>query len=156
MSVSLEVPPKAVPEGREMQLTLWPCLYGPFSLPEGFELASPVYVAHATSAQGEASAFETDVKVVVKHFMQIEDDKDSENMIFVSAKLQFQSPCDYLTPKYHFKKLKGGCFEKTQGFIMLRHFCEFAIAIRTICSILFGLPEADQQNDIAKEAATTC
>ena len=44
IGVEFDIPPGAVPEGKELELTVWPCSDGPFQLPKDYELASPVFL----------------------------------------------------------------------------------------------------------------
>ncbi len=43
--IAFDIPPGAVPEDREpLELTVRPCLAGPFNPPDGYKLTSPTYV----------------------------------------------------------------------------------------------------------------
>ena len=44
IGVKFDIPPGAVPEGKELDLSVWPCVKGPFQLPIGYELASPIFL----------------------------------------------------------------------------------------------------------------
>ena len=124
VSVSLEVPPKAVPEGKEMQLTLWPCLYGPFSLPEGHQLAGPVYLAHASMEGEKSTSFATEVKILMKQFVYVEGTKVGDQVKFVSRGFQYDN--EYCNPIYKFQNFLAGRIEDLDRrtiSLKLKHFC---------------------------------
>ena len=122
IGITLHVPPGAVPEDKQLNLTVRPCLCGPFVLPEGYELASPVYLITP------AFDFMAEVELSISHFANLETEADSKRMVFVSAR----SAPRYVKsrPQYKFKVLPNGSFEKgmQQGNIILEHFCNVAAA----------------------------
>ena len=79
--MEFEIPPGAVPEGRQLDLTVWPCSSGPFHPPDGYELASPVFLI--------SPSFDFS-REITRHFLKLESEEDSERMVFLSA---HPSPC---------------------------------------------------------------
>ena len=122
IGITLDIPPGAVPEDKQLNLTVRPCLSGPFILPKGYELASPVYLITP------AFDFSRDVKLSIAHFADLQSEADCENMTFVSA------PCipHYTAsgPQYRFRAFPGGVFltEKREASLSLKHFCVFGAA----------------------------
>ena len=122
VGISISVPPDAIPNGEVVHIKVWPCLQGPFVLPVGYELVSPVYQV------SPAFYFKKGVEVFVAHFAALQSDEDCDAMTFVSARSLPQSEHSY--PEYHFKDLKKGRFEKNTmtGRVTLNHFCKLAVA----------------------------
>ncbi len=122
MGISLAIPPNAVPRGKVVKLSIWPCLSGPFVPPEGYELASPVYLI------SPAFSFEQDVELTLHHFASLTTDSDCDSMVFVSAK---SSP-SFMgeRPEYQFRVMENGHFKRHSsiGTLSLRHFCKTAVA----------------------------
>lgn len=116
IGIEIEIPPRAVPKGRNLELSVRPCLSGPFILPNEYQLASPVYLITP------AFEFTRKVKLSIAHFAGLDRNKDSDRMTFISASsLPVYAP----QAKYEFKVMKGGIFKKKEhhGFICLKHFC---------------------------------
>ena len=89
--VTLSIPPGAVT--RDVDIFIWPCLSGPFLLPDGYELASPPYLIYPHIE------FEKEVELKLEHFMNLESKEDCEEMTFISAsKPVYDSGCT----KYEF------------------------------------------------------
>lgn len=122
LGVKMVVPPNAVPEGEVVNITIWPCLNGPFVLPKGYELTSPVYLITP------AFPFEKDVELTLQHFASLTTTDDCDHMTFVSAS---SSPTFRQShPEYNFRAVKEGKFQmnSSSATISLRHFCMPAIA----------------------------
>ena len=121
IGVEIEIPPGAVPKGKSLELRVRPCLSGPYSLPQGYQLASPVYLITP------AFEFVKEVRLSVTHFAHLDDENDCNRMTFISS-----SSSPVLTPQlhYNFKLMKGGIFkeEENNGVLYLKHFCQAAIA----------------------------
>ena len=126
IGIRFDIPPGAIPEYRPLQLIVRPCLSGPFSLPEEYELTSSVYfISHSNSFD-----FNRDVQLSVKHFANLECHEDCNRMVFISARSsQVQIGSDRA---YKFKILRTGVFREEEHFgsISLRHFCAVAAARR--------------------------
>ena len=117
IGIAFSIPQGAVPDNEELKLSVRPCLAGPFGLPLGYKLTSPVYII------SPHFHFKKDIQLVIYHFANLKTDEDTENMSFLSAPSSPQSTGSRL--RYEFKSLKGGVFQKNESFgtISLRHFC---------------------------------
>ena len=117
IGIKFYIPPGAVPEGKQLNLSVWPCISGPFNLPDGYDPASPVYLITPSFK------FSQEITVSMYHYSTVKTDDDCKNMTFLSA------PVTQLTkgqqPHYLFKVLKDGVFNAVQeyGCIFLKHFC---------------------------------
>ena len=123
IGICLHFPPKAVPDGKALHLTIWPCLSGPFVPPEGREFSSPVYLI--------SPAFQfQDVELSISHFENLRCEEDIASMSFATT----LSPTDIhkSKPVYMFEPLEKGEFKVTSsvGTINLRHFCR-----ETFCQV---------------------
>ncbi|CAI8041714.1 hypothetical protein GBAR_LOCUS23152, partial [Geodia barretti] len=119
IGVEFDIPPGAVPEGRELDLSVWPCFNGPFLLPDGYELASPVFLIPPTFE------FSREITVTLWHFSNLETVEDSERMVFLSAPSTPHTKQAGKKPVYQFRVLGKGVFEprRNYGQISLTHFC---------------------------------
>ncbi len=122
IGIAFSIPPGAVPGDELLQLTVRPCLTGPFEPPVGYELTSPTFIV------SPAFDFVKDIQLVVYHFVILESDNDCERMTFLSASTTPVYEGSQL--QYKFKPLRGGVFQRSQHFgtISLRHFCEITTA----------------------------
>ena len=109
-----------------VDLLVRPGLRGPFLLPDGYELASPVYVIEP-SQQG---VLQKPCTVRIQHYISLENERDSEGMTFISANI---APHSRWVGPYTFKEMKGSKQTFTQksqfGEIDLCHFCCLACAM---------------------------
>ncbi len=122
IGIAFSIPPGAVPDDEELQLTVRPCLAGPFQPPDGYEFMSPTYII------SPAFDFIKDIQVVIYHFVIMQSDDDCECMTFLSAAT---TPVyEGSQPQYKFKPLIGGMFQQNERFgaISLRHFCALSAA----------------------------
>ncbi len=122
IGIAFSIPPGAVPDDEQLQLTVRPCLTGPFEPPVGYEFMSPTFIV------SPAFDFVKDIQMVVHHFAILESGNDCECMTFLSAPT---TPVyEGSQPQYKFKLLMGGMFQRSQHFgtISLRHFCEITTA----------------------------
>ncbi len=123
IGVAFSIPPGAVPEGEESQLTVRPCLTGPFEPPDQYQLTSPSY--HVSFS----SEFTKDVEIVLHHTVLLVSDDDCERMTFLSSP---GSPLHVGSQhQYKLRVLNGGVFRKNESFgtIKLRHFCHISTGI---------------------------
>ena len=122
IGITLDIPPGAVPKDKQLNLTVRPCLSGPFILPEGYKLASPVYLITP------AFNFSRDGKLTITHFANVKSETDCKNMTFVSAHCTPHYTAS--GPQYKFKALPGGVFltEKREASLSLKHFCVIGMA----------------------------
>lgn len=123
IGIEFTIPPGAVPQGEELELSVWPCTSGPFQLPERYELASPVYLITPSFN------FLCDITVTMYHFCAVETERDGENMAFLSSPT---TPCTgkHQQLYYQFKVLGKGAFKPLEewGCISLKHFCNLTNA----------------------------
>lgn len=123
VGVAFDIPPGAVPEDKgPLELTVRPCLTGPFQPPDGYKFTSPVYVI------SPAFNFTKDIQLEIHHFASLQNNEDCAHMSFISAPCCPQYSESQL--QYRFKLLKGGVFKagKPFGTINLQHFCLAATA----------------------------
>ena len=109
-----------------VELLIHPCLSGPFILPDGYELASPVYVIEP-SQQG---VLQKPCTVRIQHYISLRNERDCDGMTFISANI---APQNRWFGPYHFKEIKGSkqTFKPRSqvGEIELQHFCCLGCAI---------------------------
>ena len=120
--MEFDIPPWAVPERRELDLTVWPCSSGPFQPPDGYELASPVFLI------SPSFDFSREITLRMGHFSKLETEEDRERMVFLSAHPTPHSVVEGARePVYHYqcRVLEGGVFTPHQqyGRVLLKHFC---------------------------------
>ena len=123
IGISFEIPEGAVPPEKQLNLTVWPCIKGPFILPPGYKLASPAFII------GPEFKFLKEIQLQMAHFVQLETPEDCQRMVFLSAPT---TPCynDKQQPEYHFRvSKKRGIFPLRQCVttVTLDHFCVVAI-----------------------------
>lgn len=113
IGIKIYIPPGAVLEGKPITVTVRPCLSGPFVLPPGYELASPVY------AISQSSRFWKRIQLFMVHFANLQSKEDCEEMTFLTSR-----------SSQRLKVQQGGTFQmRTQeGRVSLDHFCKKAIA----------------------------
>jgi hypothetical protein len=100
-----------------VDLIIQPCLNGPFILPSGYELASPVYAIETS----EPGVLQKPCRVQIQHYARLMSEKDCEGMIFITAKINPKT--EWFGP-YDFKAIKGSFTPNTQvGETRLSHFC---------------------------------
>ena len=122
IGVQFDIPPGAVPEGRELNLEVWPCTNGPFQLPDDYELASPIFLI------SPSFEFLSNVTLTMSHFSKLETEEDCQRMVFLSAPTTpnvRETDNGYF---YQFKPLRKGIFSPhlEYGQVSLTHFCLLA------------------------------
>ena len=117
--MEFDIPPCAVPEGKELELTVWPCHDGPFHLPEDYELASPVFLV------SPSFEFSCEINLTMYHFSNLETEEDCERMVFLSSPTAPNMKLAGEKPAYQFRVLGRGVFKphRNYGQISLTHFC---------------------------------
>ncbi len=122
IGVFIDIPEGAVPPEEILNLTVCPCIKGPFVPPPGYQFASPVFII------GPEFNFEKKVLLQLSHFIQLQSSHNCEKMVFLSARSTSQSTKDGKLG-YHFKVLEGGSFEvgRSVGSISLSHFCAVVV-----------------------------
>jgi hypothetical protein len=118
IGIGFDIPPSAVPVGRQLDLSVWPCAAGPFLLPEGYEMASPVFLV------SPSFEFSCDITMTMHHFCSMETESDCESMVFLSSPTT-PSEGKFPDPEYRFRVLNKGTFhpQEDYGHVSLKHFC---------------------------------
>lgn len=125
LGIVIDIPPGAISgsHSNEVIVRINACLRGPFELPEGYELASPIFYI-----EPGAKFAEKPIELSMVHYLNIRDEQGCRGLQFISAPVQTSS--EKATIK--FKQLGGGLFwpERRIGKISLQHFCLIGIAFR--------------------------
>ena len=118
IGIEFYIPPGAIPQGKKLDLSVWPCSAGPFQLPEGYELASPVFLI------SPSFQFSHEVTLKMHHFYALETKEDCVDMAFLSSPATPSMQNDK-QPVYKFRVLSKGVFEPSEeyGKVSLKHFC---------------------------------
>lgn len=131
VGITVNVPRGAVPKEKLLDLTMHPCLSGPFQMPEGYKPASPVYLITTTLE------FSREVKIAIDHFARLQSQDDCDGMAILSASC---TP-DYSSsgrPLYTFTEIKGvkGTFKLGEqvGVVTLQHFCGLTVGRKEVSS----------------------
>ena len=124
IGLEIDIPSGAVPKGEELQLSVWPTMTGPYSLPEDCSLASPVYLINPVFE------FLCDITLKIHHFCCLETEQQCEDMFFISSPLIPSVVKNNI--QYKFKALSNGSFEpfKNYGSVSLKHFCYLGLGKR--------------------------
>lgn len=123
VGVTIDIPPGAVSEQAAVDVFVHPSLSGPFEIPDGIDLASPLYLV------GPAFKFTREIKLSLQHFINLKTSEDCKEMTFLSA----PSAPKYIgsTPTYKLREIqirKGNFTIGEQvATIFLKHFCFVAI-----------------------------
>ena len=122
LGISLKIPPDAVLPEKTVNVTIRPCLSGPFHYPDSYKPRSAVYLIAADSS------FEKKVELRLQHYGQLETDEQARQMTFVSA--QTHSDGMHQKDGFTFEVLKRGKFIAGQncGTLALKHFCLTGVA----------------------------
>ena len=117
LGISLKVPPDAVLPEDTVNVTIRPCLSGPFHYSDGSDPLSAVYLIAADSS------FKKKVELKLEHSGPLETEEQASQITFLSAK----SVPDIIGKMEVFKfvPLKHGKFAMgdTKGTCALKHFC---------------------------------
>ena len=120
IGVTIDIPPGAVSEQATTDVSVWPCLSGPFEIPDGIDLASPFYLA---TAHGPRFKFTQGIKLSLQHFINLKTPEDCKEMVFLSA----PSTPSYTRskPTYLFREIQKGTFTvgSQVATIFAEHFC---------------------------------
>ena len=122
IGIEFDIPPGAVPKGRQVDLSVWPCSAGPFQLPEDYELASPVFlILHSFQCL-------YDITLTIYHYYDLKTKEDCDDMAFLSSP-STPSVIENQKPVYQFKVLSKGMFKpsKDYGQVSPKHFCLCAV-----------------------------
>lgn len=131
MGIAIDVPPGAVSDrhhDNKVTVRINACLGGPFELPEGYELVSPVF-----HVEPGAEFAEKPVEVSIVHFLNTDEDNEERSceLKFVSAPFDFESRAGI-----KFRQIDGGTFVPGRriGKISLQHFCYIGVAAKKMVS----------------------
>ena len=113
IGINIYIPPGAVLEDKPITVRVQPCLSGPFVLPQGYDLASPVYVV------SQSSEFRKRIHLYMVHFADLQSEEDCKEMTFLTSRLS-----------QRLQVQQRGVFQMgtREGNISLEHFCKKAIA----------------------------
>lgn len=112
--ISLSISRGAVPPEKIQEISIRPCLSGPFEYPEGYEPLSAVYLITTKVA------FQKTVELRLNHYARLETEEQASQMTFLSAAIH-----GILSGKtFKFKPI-GGQFRvhERHGTLQLKHFC---------------------------------
>ena len=135
LGIAVDVPRGAIPadhlQVNDVIVKINACISGPFELPDGCELASPIFHIEPGVKFAEKA-----VELSMMHFIDLEDEDDCSELTFISAPLlkqngQSESESDQGEKGViRFKTLDGGMFwpGRRMGKISLQHFCLVGIA----------------------------
>ena len=124
---SLTVPPGVIPYRQSVEFAVCLSFSGPFVLPDGCELVSPVYFV---SAEPEIQ-LKKQIKLSLDHWANLEDEESCRSLSFVFA------PSDPVSEEsqsqFHFRPLPGGVFApgSQTATIMVDHLSKFAVGRET-------------------------
>ena len=121
--ITIIIPPGAIPQGTEILVQVHCCFGGPFVLPKGYRLCSPVYII------SPSFHFLKDIELQIVHHAYLSDPEDCSQMMFVTDAPSLET-VDQL--EYHLRPIQGGHFSEhgVVGNISLKHFCKKAIAAK--------------------------
>ena len=76
--ITIIIPPGAIPQGTEILVQVHCCFGGPFVLPKGYRLCSPVYII------SPPFHFLKDIELQMVHHAYLSDPEDCSQMMFVT------------------------------------------------------------------------
>lgn len=110
--------PESTVETSSIQIR--PCFSGPFKLPDDYEPASPAYlICHSRK-------FKNDITISIQHYVNLQTQKDCENMAFLSACSTPQytrESCPVYTFNFMHDAREMFKPDSLVGNISLQHFC---------------------------------
>ena len=139
VGISITFPENLLPSSDPpLEVTIRPCFSGPFEMPDGIESVSPAYIIKCN----RKITFLKDVILKIRHYANLQTEKDCENMALLSAR----STPVYRgsSPIYVFKEITDtkGLFrsrqEKPLGEIRVKHFCMYKLGIKTLLNRISG------------------
>ena len=144
IGIEFVIPPEAVPKGKQLELSVWPCVTTPFQFPEGYDAASPVYLI--------TPSFEFSCNVTLKmyHFCATDTAEDCKSMTFLTSPATLHSREKKQQPQYQFKVLDKGVFNPGEeyGSVSLKHFCLSAVGVKRKKSSHSRAPSTKRQRGI--------
>ena len=130
LGIVIDIPPGAISDHHpdEINIRINVCITGPFVLPEGYELITPVFhIEPGTEFADEP------VELSMVHFLNIKNESHCSELSFISAPCKQNSSIE--KESIEFKLLDGGKFRPGSriGRIALQHFCLIGIAKQKDC-----------------------
>ena len=117
--IQLRIPPNAIGRHKSRTISLRACIDGPFQLPEGVHLASPVFLVTCTPSGN----FYREVTLTVHHFVRLTTHEECEMMVLLTSP---QTPTrDKRGQHWRFEisDKQPRCFENlTHGEVDVTHF----------------------------------
>lgn len=115
--IRLLVPPGAVPEGDEANISLQACLGGPFNLPDEMVFVSPVFLIEPPFA------FREKVTLSIDMFVELKTEEDCAQYMFVTSPTKGVVKEESL--QWNFKPYGSPNFTVggRSGEVKLNHFC---------------------------------
>ena len=124
--VQLRIPPKAITRRTSLDISLQGCIGGPFCLPEGIQLASPVFLVKCTPPQYQ---FQRELTLTIHHFVLLQNREQCEDMVLLTSPERKVEDKDYW--KFDFCDQPLQCFPcASYGEVELTHFSFFCFGIR--------------------------
>ena len=125
--VQLRIPPKAIKRRTSLEISLQGCISGPFSLPEGIQLASPVFLVKCTPQY----QFQRELMLTMHHFVLLQNHEQCEDMVLLMSPERKVEDKDYIYWKFDFCDQPLQCFpHASYGEVELTHFSFFCFGIR--------------------------
>ena len=125
--IRLIVPQYAIRPGDSVPIALQACLDGPFILPDGIVLVSPVYRI------APPCAFRQDVILTIEHFAELETLDDCNEIVFITSptKPKIRPHKGEAYWKFKILDIKPKCTPRShRGNVYLSHFCLAALGRR--------------------------
>ena len=135
MGISVRIPENSFVDEAKVKVLIHPYSGGTFEMPDGYELASPVYCIQPSNDIN----FTKDVILEIHHYANLQTDEDCKDMAFVSAPVTSQEsvPAVHVFQKIDVSK-SSFRMRNSIGRTILRHFSLFAI-VRWIRNLKLGM-----------------
>jgi hypothetical protein len=127
--VQLRIPPKAIKKRISLDISLQGCISGPFSLPEGIQLASPVFLVTCTPQY----QFQRELTLTIQHFVLLQNREQCKDMVLLTSPEMKAEDKHYICWKFDFcdQSLIQKCFpHASYGEVELSHCSFFCFGIR--------------------------
>jgi hypothetical protein len=125
--VQLRIPPNAIEGGTLLDISLQGCISGPFSLPEGIQLASPVFLVTCTPPY----QFQRELTLTIHHFVLLQNHEQCKDMVLLTSPEIKVEDKDYIYWEFHFCDQLLKCFpHASYGEVELSHFSFLCFGIR--------------------------
>lgn len=157
LGLIIDVPQGAVTDQHPEEVTVKinACITGPFELPEGHTLVSPVF-----HIEPGVEFAQKPIELSIVHYLDVDDDDEGcSELRFVTA--PFGDCVERSKKTIKFRSLDGGTFlpRGRLGKISLRHFCFIGIASKSKIvseSSAEGLPASEVQSVSRRTSPSKC